>query len=557
MAAFGTPVKGGKFVELTNINGDENVCVISGSKVNAARSPRRRNRSCIIASVPLWPGTSSAGPSPLEIIPDGIPCTPADLPQTLLEPILLRTATHRGFKLRFDTQLIRFTQTEDQVESLVEDLLTGQRFVVVSKFLCGADGARSSIVRDLQLPLHHGPGGGLALNVLVEADLSRLMANSEGLLHMLLCPHKPAPPFCAMAIARFIKRWDEWVFVLLAAPGVKEITATPDEILARVKELIGDDSVQVTLKRISTWQINECYASEYSRGNVFCLGDAVHRHPPHNGLGSNTCIQDAYNLAWKLAYVLQGRAGRELLDSYSAERQLVGRYIVQRANDTGRMHLSLFSLLGVLKPDVEARLRVLDEFREDSERGAARRASFQAAIEDLEQERHGLGGEMNQLYQSRAIYLDDEKESPPNSSCSSADTALYYRPSTYPGSRLPHAWLRKPKAFGPRDPPISTQDLAGHGRFTLFTGIGGKAAWSRAAGAVAGELGIEIATYAIGWGQDYEDAFFAWTRHRGVQENGAVLVRPDRTVAWRCFALEEEKCDERLRRVMRRILAVD
>lgn len=80
---------------------------------------------------------------------------------------------------------------------------------------------------------------------------------------------------------------------------------------------------------------------------------------------------------------------------------------------------------------------------------------------------------------------------------------------------------------------LSTHDLAGKGRFCLFTGLGGKAGWREAADKVEQVLQLEIAVYSIGWRQDYEDVFFTWQQKRGVEQKGAVLVRPDRTVAWR------------------------
>lgn len=373
-------------------------------------------------------------------------------------------------------------------------------------------------------------------------------------MHTLICPDKQPPPFCVLAVARPLKPWTEWLFVCLAAPGVTEITATETEILNQIQHLIGDDSIPVKLKGTSTWHIKQGYAEEYSRGNVFCLGDAVHQQPPHNGLGWNTCIQDADNLAWKLAYVLKGHASPSLLATYSQERQPVGKYIVKRATDTVKIHLSLFSLLGVFEPDIEKRLRLLDELNDDSPEGTERRIAFQKAVDRLDEERHGLGSEMNQLYSSAGIFIDHEDETP--APATEPDATLYYHQSTYPGSRLPHAWLRFPGASGPRKALISTHDLAGHGRFTLFTGIGGKQAWQEAATEVGPELGCEIAVFAIGWGQDYEDPFFAWTEKRGVQDKGAVLVRPDRTVAWRSVQLEEGTCSEKLLLVMRRILGL-
>jgi FAD binding domain len=357
-------------------------------------------------------------------------------------------------------------------------------------------------------------------------------------MHTLTFPATQPTPFCTLAVVRPLQSWTEWLFVCLAAPGVTEITATETEILNQIKLLIGDNSIPVKLKGTTTWRIKEGYAEGYSRGNVFCIGDAVHQQPPHNGLGSNTCIQDAYNLAWKMSYVLKGHALPSLLSTYSQERQPVGKYILKRATETVKIHMSVFSLLGVFEPDIEKRLRLLDEFNEDSPQGAERRFAFQKAVERLDEERHGLGSEMNQLYQSSGIIVNHEEGFPP-APATETDATLYYHESTYPGSRLPHAWLRFPGALGPRKTLISTHDLAGHGRFTLFTGIGGKEAWQGAAADIGREIGFEIKVFAIGWGQDYEDPFFAWSGKRGVHEKGAVLVRPDRTVAWRSMDLEE------------------
>ena len=104
------------------------------------------------------------------------PCAIASLPQSRLEPILVRYATQNGFRNRFDTKFLHFTQSgeTDRVESIIEDLITGQKSMVRSKYLCGADGAGSRIVQELQLPLHSLPGGGLSINLLVEADMVRL-----------------------------------------------------------------------------------------------------------------------------------------------------------------------------------------------------------------------------------------------------------------------------------------------------------------------------------------------------------------------------------------------
>ena len=386
------------------------------------------------------------------------------------------------------------------------------------------------------------------------------MKRSAGLLHVLTRPDRPQPYFGILGIARFIKPWTEWVIVLICHPTTTKIEASEAEIMGRVKELIGDDSIDIKLKNKSIWRINECYAKEYSKGNVFCLGDAVHRHPPHNGLGSNTCIQDAFNLAWKMAYVLKNRADPSLLSTYNEERQPIGKYIVGRANDTARLHLTLYKTLGLLDPDVERKRQVHAQFEEDSSEGEERRNAFRKAIRALEEERHGLGGEMNQWYQSSAVYQDDETKEP-LLPATDHERTLHHIESTYPGFRVPHAWLGVPiKRAGPRAPMISTRDLVGHGRFTLLTGIGGKNPWVSAAERASEVTGVQVTVYSIGWGQDYEDTFFSWFDKRQVAEKGAVFVRPDRTIAWRCKELpvgDEEARGDKLTAVLKRVLGFE
>ncbi|PQE10667.1 24-dichlorophenol 6-monooxygenase protein [Rutstroemia sp. NJR-2017a BBW] len=338
-----------------------------------------------------------------------------------------------------------------------------------------------------------------------------------------------------------------WMFILFPDQGAgTEFNPTQEEYLKCVKDMIGDDSLDVEILGVSKWFINEIVAEYYSDGNIFCLGDAVHRHPPINGLGSNTCIQDAYNLAWKIAYVLKGQASRSLLDSYNIERQPVGKAIVTRANQGLREHGPVWEALGMMDPSVDVRRKNFDELSQATPEGAQRRARFRAAVEVTSHEFHGLGIEMNQRYESSAIYTEDEQPRPPLP----ADADLEHEITTYPGSRLPHAWLNT-RIPGKQ---FSTQDLAGHGAFCLFTGIGGEK-WKEAASKVAEALKIEIRAYSIGWQQDYEDVYFDWEKRREVEEDGCVLVRPDRFVAWRSVKMIDAP-EEKLLTVLKAVLGI-
>lgn len=239
------------------------------------------------------------------------PCEPVDLPQTLLEPILIRKATTSGFVCRFNTEFLSFEDCREQgyVHVVVRDLIFNTTYTIRCRYLFGADGARSRIIRQLELPMTKKPGGGLAWNVLVKADLGRLVEFRKGNLHWCYQHDVEHPDFAWIGFPRMVKPWNEWVFIMFPTFGYKLDDANPptrEQWTKRIGQMIGDDSIPFEILDVSKWLINDVVADTYSKGHVFCLGDAVHRHPPSNGLGSNTCVQDAYNLAWKISYVMKG-----------------------------------------------------------------------------------------------------------------------------------------------------------------------------------------------------------------------------------------------------------
>lgn len=245
---------------------------------------------------------------------------------------------------------------------------------------------------------------------------------------------------------------------------------------------------------------------------------------------------------------MSGKADAKLLDSFSVERQPVGQAVIMRANQGLRDHMGWIQAMGMMDPDREERTKVLAEFDDPGPTGRKRRQAFQKGVEDTILEVNGLGIEMNQDYSSSAaVYLDDEGPPPPPPE----NPVTQLQISTYPGRRMPHAWLNK------RVPEnkTSTIDLAGHGRFCLLTGPGGQV-WKDAAEKVGKALGVEIKTYSIGWRQDWEDVYFDWAKRREVEEDGCVLVRPDRFVAWRSKETIPD-ADAKLEKVMRRVLSLE
>ncbi len=198
-------------------------------------------------------------------------------------------------------------------------------------------------------------------------------------------------------------------------------------------------------------------------------------------------MQDAFNLAWKIAYAVKGYAGPGLLESYSPERVPVGRQIVARANQSRKDYAGLREWFDPTSDDpVTAGLITL---KAPSPEGAALRERLYEALEVKNTEFNAHGVELNQRYASSAVVPDLEA----GEEVWGRDRELYLQATTRPGAKLPHAWL-----VGPDGTRVSTLDVTGKGQMTLLTGIGGQA-WKRAAATldlpflrtiVIGEAGI-------------------------------------------------------------------
>ncbi|MEU6117456.1 FAD-dependent monooxygenase [Streptomyces sp. NPDC047117] len=449
------------------------------------------------------------------------PCPMTDLPQHLLEPILVGNAAARGAKVRFDTEFVRLEQDGDGVTAYLRDRLRGDEFTIRARYLVGADGARSRVAEQAGLPIAGQEGKAGSMNIVFRADLSAHVAHRPSVLYWVMRPGAETGGI-GMGLVRMVRPWNEWL--LTWGYDIDEAPPEIDGAEARriVHDLIGDDSIDVEITSTSLWTVNHTYATRYSTGRVFCAGDAVHRHPPSNGLGSNTSVQDAHNLAWKLAMVVRGQAGEGLLDTYTAERAPVGRQIVDRANLSRDQFGPIFQALGIGGgADQEGIAGALAACRAPDAEGARRRRELDAAIELKNYEFNAHGVELNQRYVSAAV-LDDggpAEEWP-------RDRELYHQPSTRPGAKLPHVWLTD--AGGHR---VSTLDLVGKGGFTLVTGVSG-AVWEAAAEACAAGLGIPLRTVRIG-SDAARDAYGDWRRMCGTDESGCLLVRPDGCIAWR------------------------
>ncbi|MER5794027.1 FAD-dependent monooxygenase [Streptomyces sp. NPDC001980] len=472
------------------------------------------------------------------------PCLTVDIPQTYLEPILVRNAARRGTQVRFSTEYLSHTQDADGVTVDVLDRLTGKAYLIRAKYLIGADGARSMVAADIGLPFEGAMDIAGSMNITFKADISRYVSHRPSVLYWVIQPGSNVGGIGA-GLVRMVRPWNEWLIVW--GYDIDEEPPQVDEAAAVqiVRNLLGMPDLDVEITGTSLWGNNEMYATRLHSGRVFCAGDAVHRHPPSNGLGSNTSVQDAYNLVWKLAAVLKGQAGPALLDTYSAERAPVAERIVKRANRSSREFVDIFRALGVLDATTEAEMAAaIEERKANTPAGAAKRAALVRAMDLKNYEFNAHGVELGQFYTSSAIRSDGS--APP---VSPRDPDLYYEMSTVPGSHLPHAWV------GDSAHRKALMDLAPYDRWTLITGIAGEA-WESAAEKVGQELGVPLATVVIGPGREVTDLYYDWAKLREVEESGVLLVRPDKHIAWRATTLPDDP-EGRLRDALTAVLGRD
>ena len=447
----------------------------------------------------------------------GSPCPMMDLTQEKMEPVLVKNAAERGAIFSFNTEYLSHQQDADSVTARLRDVTTGREYTVRARYLVGADGARSKVMEDAGLTLEGQLARAATAYVVFRADLARYTAHRPSILYWIVTSHATFGEL-GVGTLRAIEPWNKWIagWGLNMADGEPDFS--PEEVTRKVRLLVGDPDLQIEIDSTTVWYVNQAQAPIYSKGRVFCGGDAVHRHPPSSGLGSNTCMQDAFNLAWKLAFVVKGHAGPRLLESYSLERAPVGAQIVARANQS-RLD---YAPLNQCFRDAEAPDPVaagLKSLADPGPEGVARRDALAKALALKHYEFNAQGVELNQRCVSAAVIPDAGA----GQEVFKRDPQLYLQPTTRPGAKLPHVWL-----VGKDGRRVSTLDVVGKGHYSLVTGLAGQA-WADAARQMARPC---LRTVVIGQ-PGALDLYSAWHAMREIDEAGALLVRPDGVVAWR------------------------
>lgn len=463
-----------------------------------------------------------AGPDHLSDFAKASPSEMMNIPQHILEKILLDRAIEKKADVRFYNELLSIEQTTEGIVGKVRDRSNGEEYLVHARYAVAADGGRSLVAQQMGFEFQGEAKLISMLSMWLEVDLTKYTAYRPASIYMILQPGNSY--WVGSGTCVLVKPFNEWLLNRQYDTSEGEPDVSPKALIDHARRVLGlPEDLPIIVKDASKWQVNNVVANSYQNGRIFLAGDAAHRHPPASGLGSNTCVQDSYNLAWKLALAVHGTAGEGLLESYNQERQPVGKQVVDHAIFTLNNMTKIPGALGFKRgQSYDEGFTSLQHLFTDSPEAEKRRSEFEEVIRLQNKRSNALGIQLGQRYKDSACVFIDGTPFPGLQ----RDPILQYEPTTHPGGYLPHAFVEYERR------QISTLDIVPYGKFGLLVGIGG-GPWIAAAAKISQELGIDLNAYAVGYRCKYDDVLGQWSAVREIKDSGALLVRPDRYIAWR------------------------
>ena len=416
------------------------------------------------------------------------PQKPERCPQDMFDPIL-RTWVGRSplIDLRYNTEMIGFTEEDDGVVADLRDNLTGATQRVRVPYLVGCDGSASSVRQALGIEMFGTPVLTDTTNVIFRcADLNSLHTRDRAYRHIFIGPEGTWATIVA------INGRDRWRFSIVRS---KPEGLTHDEVAAAIRRAVGVD-FEFEILSIMQWKRRELVAERFASKRVILAGDSAHVMSPTGGFGMNTGIADAVDVGWKIAASLEGWGGPALIDAITAERRPVAERNVKESSG---------NLARMLSPGNNPTLW------DDTEEGAQTRERVGREFADaIRREWFTQGIHLGYRYDDSPICWPDGLPVPEND-------VMSYQQSSRPGSRAPHAWLRDGR---------STLDLFGRGFVLLAFDDSDVSALERAAEAA----GVPLTVHRLGAEADAAKAY----------EMALCLVRPDGMVSWRGDALPDD-----------------
>ena len=405
--------------------------------------------------------------------------------QLFFDPIIQKRAeSFQSVTSRYRTLFRSFEQDADGVTALLEDRTTGKQETVRARYMVACDGADSPIRETLGINIAGNAPLSFDINMFFESqDVMRFHRKHQAMMYWLY----GADGF-----------WGQ--FIAVDGRGLWRLSMITPELITDtgsfdahkwIRKALGSDDIAYDLKSILPWERHRRVADRYHVGRVFIAGDAAHQYSPTGGLGMNTGIQEAVDIAWKLSAVLNGWGGEALLDSYFTERQPVA----VRNNEEATANFKKL-----------AELPSGEDIDKDTPAGDALRAKAQDVVENggYNEEYEQEGVTVGYRYDTSPICVDDGSGFP-------ALTITEYVQSARPGARAPHVWLPDGR---------STLDLFGKDFTLLRLGNDAPDAGGLIAAAAACSMPLRV-EHVLN-----EDA-------RTLYDCALCLVRPDGHVAWR------------------------
>jgi 2-polyprenyl-6-methoxyphenol hydroxylase-like FAD-dependent oxidoreductase len=412
------------------------------------------------------------------------PEPPHRINQIYLEPLLVAHAAARpSVKLLNRAQVVGFTQSAGGVIATVEDVDSGARFDITCAYMVGCDGGHSEIRRLIGATLTGDAVVGRTQSTYIRApSLLGLMQGAPAWSTQVMNPRRSANIFA-------IDGRETWLIHNYLRPEEADFAAVDRDRCIRLILGVGDDFTYDILGQ-EDWIGRRMVADRFRDRRVFICGDAAHIWVPFAGYGMNAGIADAMNLSWMLAGVLTGWADPAILDAHEAERWPITEQVSKYAMGTA---LALARQRGAVPAEIE----------DDGPAGAVAREALGHALVALHTPQFCCGGlNFGSFYDQSPIIAYDGEAAP-------AYTMDRFTPSTVPGCRTPHVWLRDGR---------SLYDAMGFG-FTLLR-------FDRSADAdtiVSAARACRVPLSVLDVESDTAEVY----QHR------LVLSRPDQHVAWR------------------------
>lgn len=415
------------------------------------------------------------------------PCVRFHCPQPHTEAVLAREMrNYKGCDLWHYREVTSTVETVDGVALTCVDRKTKEQIRLTGKYLLAADGARSPIRESMGIGLD-GPGDmGHFINTYFRANYGPRLKERKALLYTAL-----GEDFASFFVA--VNGEDLWLMHHFLQGEETPADYSDERMAGYIKYASGMPDVPVEIISQMPWVMSPKIAKHWRQGRRILVGDSAARLSPSGGVGMNTGLAGAHNLAWKLAAVIKGDAPDSLLDSYESERLEAAAFSSSNSNENSA---ELFSI-------IECGLK--GEWDDAKEKIAHSRRAGTI-----------LGLDLGLRYKQGALVDDD---SPP---VTLDDPINEYLPSGRPGGRAPHLWLTEGQ---------STLDLFGRG-FTLLTGSDGDG-WRAALDDSSWPLQGVLATAM----HRIEHPEFC--KLYGIASDGAVLVRPDGYIAVRIPSLKD------------------